>query len=210
MLFISDSSLWGQSVPASTPASPIASRLDLIHRAAEQTDPMPELEQLCDVIGPCLTGSVAALHAEQQVLAHMREIGLQGLHGEVWTLPRGWQRGPAAASLATPFRMPIPIAAYGWTGSTPKHSGPVPVVLIDANDVPEHLDALVRSQGESWSWQSAAHLLEPRQAVACLCAAQLLPLLHAATAAHAQSPCSSRYSARQRHRALRTTRGGRG
>jgi carboxypeptidase Q len=183
VLFISDSSLWGQSVPASTPTSPIASRLDLIHRAAEQTDPMPELEQLCDVIGPRLTGSVAALHAERQVLAHMREIGLQGVHGEVWTLPRGWQRGPAAASLAAPFRMPIPIAAYGWTGSTPKHSGPVPVVLIEANDVAEHLAALVRSQGESWSGNALLISSNPDKPLRAY--AQLLPLLQAATAAHA-------------------------
>jgi hypothetical protein len=96
--------------------------MDLVHRAAEQTDPTLELEQLCDEIGPRLTGSVAAQAAERQVVEYMRKTGLEQVHTEGWTLPRGWLRGPAVAWLVTPFRIPIPIAAYGWTGSTPAHS----------------------------------------------------------------------------------------
>ena len=68
--------------------------MDMVHRAAEQTDPMLELEQLCDEIGPRLTGSVAAQAAERKVVDYMRKIGLQQVHTEGWTLPRGWQRGP--------------------------------------------------------------------------------------------------------------------
>jgi hypothetical protein len=122
----------------------------MVRRAGEQTDPTVELEQLCDEIGPRLTRSVAAQAAERQVIEYMRKIGLQRVHNEGWTLPRGWQRGPASASLVTPFRIPIPIAAYGWTGSTPTHSGPVQVLLLRANDVAEHLDSLVQSQGSNW------------------------------------------------------------
>ena len=49
--------------------------MEIVHRAAEQTDPMPELEQLCDEIGPRLTGGIAAQAAERQVLEYMRKIG---------------------------------------------------------------------------------------------------------------------------------------
>jgi len=49
--------------------------MDMVHRAAEQTDPMPELERLCDEIGPRLTGSAAAQTAERQVVEYMRKIG---------------------------------------------------------------------------------------------------------------------------------------
>jgi hypothetical protein len=84
----------GQAAPASAPISPLAFRLDMVHRAAEQTDPTLELEQLCDEIGPRLTGSVAAQAAARQVVEYMRKTGLQKVHTEVWTLPRGWQRGP--------------------------------------------------------------------------------------------------------------------
>ncbi len=75
--------VWGQAAPASTPILPIRPRLDTVYSAAEQTDPMPELEQLCEGIGPRLTGTIAAQRAERQVLAHMREIGLQQVLVEV-------------------------------------------------------------------------------------------------------------------------------
>src|SRR5580700_6087882 len=139
-----------QGTPASVPPSRMALRMDMVHRAAEQTDPTPELQKLCDEIGPRLTGSVAQQAAAREAVEYMRKIGLQQVHTEGWTLPRGWQRGPATASLVTPFRIPIPIAAYGWTGSTPTHSGPVQVILLRANDVAEHLNSLVQSQGSNW------------------------------------------------------------
>jgi len=153
--------------------------MDMVHRAAEQTDPTPELEQLCDEIGPRPTGSVAQQAAERQVVGYMRKTGLQHVHTEGWTLPRGWQRGPAAAWLVTPFKIPIPIAAYGWTGSTPAHIGPVPVVLVRANDVAERLNSLVQSQASSWSGKAlfmSSDADEPMRAYS-----KLLPLLQAAT-----------------------------
>jgi hypothetical protein len=157
--------------------------MDMVHRAAEQTDPMPELEQLCDEIGPRLTGSGGAQAAERQVVEYMRKIGLQQVHTEGWTLPRGWQRGPATATLVTPFQMPIPIAAYGWTGSTPAHSGAVQVVLLRANDLAEHLDSLVQSQSSNWSGNALIIGSDPDKPMRAY--SELLPLLRAATAAHA-------------------------
>ena len=161
----------------------MALRMDVVHRAAEQTDPTPEIELLCDELGPRLTGSVAAQAAQRQVIEYMRKVGLQQVHTEGWILPRGWQRGPAAARLVTPFEMPIPIASYGWTGSTPAHSGPVPVVLLRGNDVAEHLDSLVQSQASGWSGKAllvGSEADKPMRAYS-----NLLPLLRAATAAHA-------------------------
>ena len=55
----------------------------MVHRAAEQTDPIPELEQPCDEIGPRLTGSVAAQSAERQLVEYMRKIGVQQVHTEI-------------------------------------------------------------------------------------------------------------------------------
>jgi hypothetical protein len=49
----------GQETPASARLSHMALRMDVVHRAAEQTDPTPELEKVCDEIGPRLTGSMA-------------------------------------------------------------------------------------------------------------------------------------------------------
>jgi carboxypeptidase Q len=172
-----------QETPAATALSHMALRMDAVHRAAEQTDPMPELEKLCDDIGPRLTGTMAQQAATRQVVEYMRKIGLQQVHTEGWTLPRGWQRGSAAARLVTPFEMPIPIASYAWTGSTPAHTGPVPVVLLRGYDVAEHLDSLIQSQASSWSGK--ALLIESDSDKPMLAYSKLLPLLRAATAAHA-------------------------
>ena len=147
----------GQETPASAALSHMALRMDVVHRAAEQTDPTPKLEKLCDDTGPRLTGAIAQQLAARQVVEYMRKIGLQRVHTEGWTLPRGWQRGSAAAWLVTPSEISIPIASYGWTGSTPAHSGPVQVVLLRGNDVAEHLNSLIQSQASSWSGKAATH-----------------------------------------------------
>lgn len=86
----------------------LALRMDVIHRATEQTDPMAELQKLCDEIGPRLSGSMAQQAASRQVVEYMRKIGLQQVRTEGWTLARGWQRGPAVAQLVRPFEISIP------------------------------------------------------------------------------------------------------
>jgi carboxypeptidase Q len=143
--------------------------------AALKVDPFPDLQRLCDGIGPRLTGSAALEKAGGYVLARMKEIGLDHIHTEPWTLARGWQRGFATASLVAPFVLPMPVAAYGWTGSTPEHRGPVEVVLVDA-------DAPV-AQDPAWRGKVLLVSADPNKPMRAY--SQLLPLLQAATAAHA-------------------------
>lgn len=173
----------GQRTSASALPLQMALRMDEVLRAAEQTDPTPELQMLCDEVGPRLTGSMGQEAATRRAVEYMRKIGLKQVHTEGWTLPRGWQRGPAAARLVTPFEIPIPIASYGWTGSTPAHSGPVKIVLLGGNDVAEHLDSLIQSQASNW--RGKALLIASESDKPMLAYAKLLPLLRAATAAHA-------------------------
>lgn len=111
----------GQGTPASVPLSQMGVRMDKVRE--RQTKPIPPLSSKSSVmeIGSRLTGSTAQEAASRQTVEYMRKIGLQQVHTEGWALSRGWQRGPAAARLVTPFEIPIPIAAYGWTGSTPAH-----------------------------------------------------------------------------------------
>lgn len=183
LLFIF-ASLWGSQVsPTSKSVPSMAEQLSIISESARRTEAYPEVEELSDRIGPRLTGSVAEGKAEQQVLRRMREIGLSRLHTESWTLPRSWDRGPATASLVTPFSLPIPVAAYGWTGSTPNLSGASPVVLLRADDIADHLDALVHSQGASWNGKILLVSANPSKPMRAY--AELLPLLQAATVAHA-------------------------
>jgi carboxypeptidase Q len=182
-ILVTSLSLCGGRALSQAEALSLQDKLNIIFNAAEQIDPMPELEQLCEGIGPRLTGSTAAHKAESEVLSYMRAIGLRQVHSESWMLSRSWLRGSARASLVAPFTMPIPIAAYGWTGSTPQHSGPVAVVLVNANDVAEHLDLLVRSQATNWNGKALLISSNPDEPMRAY--SQLLPLLQAATAAHA-------------------------
>jgi carboxypeptidase Q len=157
--------------------------LSAVREAAAKTDAYPELEALTDEIGPRLTGSPALTKAEQHAIERMRAIGLSHVHLEPWTLPRVWQRGPAEASLAEPFALPVPVAAYGWTGSTSGHTEAAPVILLDADEVANNLTMLVRSQGATWSGNIL--LLSAKSSAPMRAYSQLLPLVQAATAAHA-------------------------
>jgi len=175
--------LRSQAGPSSTTPPSMSERLSIITQSAKKTDTYPEVRELTELIGPRLTGSVAEAKAEEQVLGRMREIGLSRVHAESWVLPRSWRRGTATASLVEPFSLPIPVAAYGWTGSTYGANGPSPVLLLSADEVASHLDALVRSQGPSW--KGKVLLVSVKSATPMRAYAQLLPLVQAATAAQA-------------------------
>ena len=105
LLFVFAFLLQSQVGPASTSTPPISERLSIVSESASKTDAYPEIEELCDLIGPRLTGSVAEAKAEQLMLGRMRDIGLSRVHAESWELPRSWHRGPATASLVTPFSL---------------------------------------------------------------------------------------------------------
>ena len=169
--------------PVTSTGETTRARLTRVREAATNVDAMSTLELLTDRIGPRLTGSAPAHKAEQYVLARMRAMGLQNVHAEQWTLRLGWERGSADATLMTPFHLSIPIASYGWTGSTPTHGGSVPVLLIPVDEVEAHLQELVESQKESW--RGKVLLLSSEANKPMHAYAQLLPLLRAATAAHA-------------------------
>lgn len=154
-----------------------------LRSALARTDPHATLEHLTDRIGPRLTGSPALTEAERYTLTRFRDLGLQNVHIEPWTMARAWKRGPAAVTLVRPFVLPIPVVAYGWTGSTPTHKGPVEVILLDANEVTERQEELIRTQAASW--RNKVLLISGNPNRPMRASAALLPLLRAATASHA-------------------------
>jgi len=157
-------------------------RLAILRVAGERLDPYPALVSLSS-FGPRLTGSVAARDAGMQLIASMQAIGLSNVHAESWQLPSAWIRGTAVAALVSPQSVRIPIAAYGWSGSTPKHHGVVPVVLVDADETAQHLEALLARDGRDWAGKVL--LVSEGGTDAMANYAALLPLLRAATAARA-------------------------
>jgi hypothetical protein len=81
---------------------------------------MANLTHLCDEIGARLTGSAALQRANEWAAAKMRSYGLTDVHQEPWTIPAGWERGPASAHIIEPpgNDEPLSLAAMGWTAGT--------------------------------------------------------------------------------------------
>jgi len=157
-------------------------RLYRLRAATERVDAYPSLVSLCR-LGPRLTGSNAGRVAGLQMIASLRAIGLTNVHAESWELSRAWTRGKAVAALVSPTSVRIPIAAFGWSGSTPEHHGAVPVVLVDAEEISAHLDAVVVRDGVGWA--DKVLLVSAAKDDWLHLYTALLPLLRAATAAHA-------------------------
>src|SRR5271167_2017900 len=57
------------------------------------------LTELSDEVGARVTGSPQSKKAIDWGLMKMKAIGLENVHGEKWTMWKGWTRGSAAAEL---------------------------------------------------------------------------------------------------------------
>lgn len=74
---------------------------------------------LTETIGPRLTGSPAAFHANEWTLSAMRELGLEHVHLDDWgEFGLGWTQNSAWAQLVLPSRQPLWIQAGPWSKGT--------------------------------------------------------------------------------------------
>src|SRR5215207_5439109 len=78
------------------------SDLNRISATVLSGDSMELLRQLTDDIGPRVVGSPAYERAVQWAATKFREAGLTNVRFEEFTLPNGWQRGPARARIIAP------------------------------------------------------------------------------------------------------------
>jgi hypothetical protein len=100
---------------------------------------MANLEYLCDMIGPRLTGSDKARRANQWTLEKFRAYGLEA-RLEAWSIGNAWQRGTAAGRIVEPAAHSLTLASAGWAPST---NGPLRGQLMYAKaDQPEDLEPL--------------------------------------------------------------------
>jgi hypothetical protein len=111
--------------PAAAPVAPVAGTdpvsLDrkVIAEARTGSEIMANLTYLSDVIGPRLTGSAALKRANDWAADRMRSYGLANVHLEPWTIPVGWERGPATVRLVEPDNGRfLTVASYGWAPGT--------------------------------------------------------------------------------------------
>jgi carboxypeptidase Q len=90
------------------------------------------LQHLCDVIGPRLTGSANLEKANKWAAEKMKEYGLTNVQLEPWEIPVAWERGTATLTMIEPNAgKQIPVAASAWTpGTKGKIAGEI--VFVDA------------------------------------------------------------------------------
>ncbi len=80
---------------------------------------MKNLEHLCDVIGPRITGSPNLEKANNWAAEKMKEYGLTNVVLEPWEIPLGWERGTATMKLVEPNAGKVlTVAAGAWTPGT--------------------------------------------------------------------------------------------
>lgn len=100
---------------AQTPANPADS---LIAEVAARSELMPNLEALCDGIGPRMTGSPGLAAAQAWAMTSLRRYGAVDVHLEAYELGRPWRRGPASARLLNASGIALDIVQQAWTDGT--------------------------------------------------------------------------------------------
>ena len=97
---------------------------------------MANLEYLCDMIGPRLTGSPGLTKANQWTRDKFKQYGLADPHLESWTIEKAWTRGDAKGRVVVPVEQRLLLESGGWSPAT---KGPQrgPVVHVKAQSVDE-------------------------------------------------------------------------
>jgi carboxypeptidase Q len=103
----------------------------ILEEIDKRSELMANIEYLCDMIGPRLTGSPGLNKANHWTRDRFRQYGLANAHLEPWTIGRAWTRGEAKGRVIVPVEQRILVESAGWSPGT---KGPVrgPVVHVKA------------------------------------------------------------------------------
>jgi carboxypeptidase Q len=96
------------------------------------TGPLMQTErELADGFGGRLSGSPAHNRAAEWAVAKFKSYGIATAHLEPFTMPNGWQRGSAHATMLAPMNRPLHLESLGWTPSTKGGGVTGEVVILD-------------------------------------------------------------------------------
>ncbi len=129
---------------AATPSAEVkAVTRAILEEIDKNSELMANLEYLCDMIGPRLTGSDNLTRASAWTQEKFRSYGLENVALEPWTIPHSWSRGTAFGRVVEPASQRLYLESAGWAPST---KGPTrgPVVHLNFED----LDDLSNYQGK--------------------------------------------------------------
>jgi carboxypeptidase Q len=108
----------------------------IIEEIDKRSELMSNIEYLCDMIGPRLTGSPGLTKANNWTKDKFQQYGLSNAHLEPWLIDRAWTRGDAKGRVVVPVEQRILLESSGWSPSTegPKRGQ---VVHVKAQSVDE-------------------------------------------------------------------------
>jgi carboxypeptidase Q len=108
----------------------------LMEEIDKRSELMTNIEFLCDMIGPRLTGSPNLTKANNWTKDKFQQYGLSNAHLEPWLIDRAWTRGDAKGRVVVPVEQRILLESSGWSPSTdgPKRGQ---VVHVKAQSVDE-------------------------------------------------------------------------
>ena len=125
---------WSQSAPSAQPrasassgspaAMPEASgetkavTQAILEEIDKRSELMANIEYLCDMIGPRLTGSPNLVKANQWTRDKLKQYGLSNAHLEPWIIERSWTRGNASGRVILPVEQRLLVESAGWSPST--------------------------------------------------------------------------------------------
>lgn len=127
--------------PAPSPVPVVASYPDtpsgkLLREIKEHPAVVGRVEDLCDLIGPRLTGSESLRRAQAWALAELKRLGAQNVHEEPYDFGLAWTRGVDSARLLTQNGLRFRVDQLAWTVGTPKPlTGEL--MLVDARNLEE-------------------------------------------------------------------------
>ena len=116
--------------------SQVAAPNRLTQEIGAHSELMKNLEELCDGIGPRLTGSEQLRRAQSWAMHKLQAYGAVNVHEEGYDLGRPWFRGVARARLLNANGQTLNIAQMGWTSGT---QGPIQgdVALLNVKTLAE-------------------------------------------------------------------------
>ena len=89
------------------------------------------LRELCDQVGPRVTGTEAYEKASHWALERFRALGIKDVHLESFSIPNGWARGWAQSQVYSPIQRRLHMESVSWAPSTPRGGVTGEIIVVD-------------------------------------------------------------------------------
>ena len=130
----------------------------ILEEIDKRSELMANIEYLCDMIGPRLTGSPNLTKANQWTRDKFQAVWPVECHLEPWIIDRAWTSGEAKGRVVVPVEQRILLESSGWSPSTegPKRGPVVHVKAQSADELSRIQRPAQRSVGPALGGLSAA------------------------------------------------------